>query len=492
MKKTRILVTVCLFLIILPVLVEAGVEPGEGNDDLQVFRNTSRAFTKVAREATPAVVFITIEKIVEYRAHPTEDYFEDFFGGDEFFERFFGQPSPRRNRPRREQKTEKRKVPAGQGSGFIISSDGYILTNRHVVAEADTVTVKFAKELNIEPKEAKVVGVDKESDVAVIKVEAKDLLTVKLGDSDKLEVGEWVIAIGNPFGLAHTVTAGIVSAKGRSGLGLANYENFIQTDAALNFGNSGGPLLNLDGQVIGINSAIYGRSGGNVGIGFAIPVNMAKYISEQIIEKGSVTRGYLGVNINNLTPELADFFGVKGQNGVLVEDVTKDGPAEMAGIKHGDIIIGVNGNAIDSVNRLQQDIAQIAPDTKVKVMVLRDAEKKEFEVKLALRPSGLATADGDEDDKTAEKLGFTVRDMTDELAQRYGHTDSSGIIITEVVEYSQLARSGIRAGTIIKEVNGEKIKNTKQFWNILEKAEGAVLFYVQQGDHSRYLRLSLD
>ena len=490
MKKRKNLIIMCLFLMFLPVLAEAAIKPAEENEDLQILRNTSLAFTKVAKEATPAVVFITIEKIVEFRPRY---YMEDFFGGDEFFERFFGQPSPRRNRPRREQETEKRKVPAGQGSGFIISSDGYILTNRHVVAEADTVTVKFDEALNIEPKEAKVVGVDEESDVAVIKVDAKDLPTVKLGDSDKLEVGEWVIAIGNPFGLSHTVTAGIVSAKGRSGLGLANYENFIQTDAAINLGNSGGPLLNLDGKVIGINSAIFSRSGGNMGIGFAIPVNMAKYICDQIIEKGSVTRGYLGVSISDLTPEMAESFGVKGQKGVLVEEATKDGPAEKAGMKHGDIIIEVNGKTIDSANHLQQDIAKIAPDTKVKVTVLRDSEKKEFEVKLTSRPSDLAGAGEYDEDETAAKLGFSVENLTGELARRYGYAaESSGIVVTEVEQYSQLARGGIREGALIKEVNGDKVENTKQFWKTLKEAEGAVLLYIQQGDYSRYVRLSLD
>ena len=487
MKSKNILLSICLLTIMLATSGQAA-----DNDDLQVLRNTGQAFVQISKKATPAVVFITVEKFVEQRS--ARGNYNNFFD-DEFMERFFGRrfnhPNPPRSQ-KKEEKSEKRKVPVGQGSGFVISPDGYILTNNHVVAEADTVIVKFSDETGIESKEAKVIGTDPESDIAVIKIDAEDLPCVELGDSDSLEVGEWVLAIGNPFGLTHTVTAGIVSAKGRSGLRLNSYEDFIQTDAAINFGNSGGPLLNIEGKVVGINSAIFSQSGGSMGIGFAIPINMARNVYKQLIEKGSVTRGYLGVIISDLTPELAESFGVKGQKGALVDDVTKDGPAKEAGLEHGDIIIKINDKKIDSASHLQRDIASIAPDTTVKVTVLRDGKEKEFEIKLALRNADLMNGNDSDGGKTARKLGITVQTLTEELAGRLGYEQDSGVVITEIERYSPLALAGVRTGALIREVNGHKVKNTREFWAAVKKAESAVLFYIRQGDYARYVRIKLN
>lgn len=488
MKSKNILLSICLLLITLATSGQAA-----DSNDVQGLRSTGQAFVRIAKKATPAVVFITVEKFVEQR--PARNPYNNFFD-DEFMERFFGRrfnhPGPSRPR-KKEEKSEKRKVPVGQGSGFVISPDGYILTNNHVVAGADTVIVKFSDETGIESKEAKVIGTDPESDIAVIKIDAKNLPCVELGDSDALKVGEWVLAIGNPFGLTHTVTAGIVSAKGRSGLRLNSYEDFIQTDAAINFGNSGGPLLNIEGKVIGINSAIFSQSGGSMGIGFAIPINMARNVYKQLIEKGSVTRGYLGVIISDLTPEMAESFGVKGQKGVLIDDVTKNGPAKEAGLKHGDIVIKINNNKTDSANHLQRDIASMAPNTKVKVTVLRDGKKKEFEVKLALRDPNLINGNNDDSSgKAAQELGITVQTLTGELAGRFGYEQESGVVVTEIERYSPLALAGIRAGALIREVNGQKIKNTGEFWAAVKKSGNVVLFYIRQGDYARYVRIKLN
>ena len=331
-----------VILISLPNLVHAQEKA------LENLKDTGKAFASVAREASPAVVFIKVEKTVT--TSPSMGPFND-----DFFKRYFGEPAP--GQPQNPSPQQKHML-QGQGSGFIISSDGYILTNNHVVGDADKVLVKL---LDGREFTAKTIGTDPPTDVAVIKIDAKNLPILPLGDSGKLEVGEWVLALGNPFGLSHTLTAGIISALGRSRIGIADYEDFIQTDAAINPGNSGGPLINLEGQAIGINTAIFSQSGGYMGIGFAIPINLVKEINNQLIEHGSVTRGYLGVTAQELTPELVQSFGLKDEKGALVAQVTPDSPAQKAGLKQGDMIVKFNGEPIDAIVPIPQQDSHDCP-----------------------------------------------------------------------------------------------------------------------------------
>ncbi|MBU2596146.1 MAG: DegQ family serine endoprotease, partial [Planctomycetes bacterium] len=441
---------------------------------------------------SPAVVFVSVEQEYTQRI-PDMRYFDPFeeFQNDEFFQRFFGPQFRQRQRQRQQQPRERKQIRRGQGSGFIVSADGYILTNNHVVKDADKITVKMSDDKELQ---AKVIGTDPASDIAVIKVDANNLPAVELGDSDTLKVGEWVLAIGNPFGLSHTVTAGIVSAKGRSGLRFADseleYQDFIQTDAAINFGNSGGPLINIDGKVVGINSAIYSQSGGYIGIGFAIPVNMAKYIYEQLVAEGKVIRGYIGIYGEDVSPEMAEMLGAKGHKGVLVDNIVKDSPAEKAQLQKGDIIIKKDGKTIDNWDNFRNEVAKIPPGQKITLTVVRDGKEKDVEVELAAREP--QTASADVQDESTKKLGITVQDLTPEIAQQFGYKDEeSGVIVADVQADSPLADAGIVAGTLIIEVNRQKVKDANEFWELIKKAGDSILLYVRQGEYSRYIAIKL-
>jgi serine protease Do len=482
-KKTFALVFGLIFILLLNSYCFS--EPAE-KKDIETLRNTGEVFAEIAEKVSPAVVFVSVKQAVVQQMPDISfgDPFEEF--NDEFFKRFFGQPFPRQYR-RQQQPRQQKQIIRGQGSGFIISPDGYILTNNHVVEDANEIIVKLS---NNKELLAKVIGKDPETDVAVIKIDANNLPIVQLGDSDKLKVGEWVIAIGNPFGLSHTVTAGIVSAKGRSRIGLTEYEDFIQTDAAINFGNSGGPLLNIDGKVIGINSAIFSQSGGYMGIGFAIPVNMAKYVYDRIIAEGKVTRGYMGIYGEDVSPEMAEHFGVKDRKGVLVDNVIENSPANKGGIEKGDIVVKMNGKVVDDWNNFRNEIAQIAPGTKINLTVIRDGKEKDITVELEVRESkvALAEAGGNE----SKQLGITVQDLTPELARQFGYPEKTGgVIVTEVVSSSPADDVGIDQGTLITEVNRQKIENTRDFWELVKKAEGSILLYIRQNTHegeiSRYV-----
>ncbi len=458
-------------------------EPAE-RKDIETLRNTGQVFAEIAEKVTPAVVFVSVEQVVVQQMPDFffGDPFEEF--NDEFFKRFFGQPFPRQWR---QQPRQQKQIRRGQGSGFIISSDGYIMTNNHVVEGAEKITVKLSDDRELS---AKVVGTDPDTDIAVIKIDANNLPTVQLGDSDKLKVGEWVIAIGNPFGLSHTVTAGIVSAKGRSRIGLTEYEDFIQTDAAINFGNSGGPLLNIDGKVVGINSAIFSRSGSYTGIGFAIPINMAKYVYEKIRTEGKVTRGYMGIYGEDVSPEMAEHFGVKDRKGILVNKVIENSPASKSGIEKGDIIVKMDGNTVGDWNGFRNEVARKAPGKKINLTVIRNGSEKDFEVKLEVKESKAALAEAG--GKEAKQLGITVQDLTPELARQFGYTDEkSGVIVSDVDPASPAADAGITVGTLITEVNRQKVGDTQDFWKLVRKAEDSVLLYIrrntEQGEISRYV-----
>ncbi|MDD5010974.1 MAG: DegQ family serine endoprotease [Phycisphaerae bacterium] len=460
--------------------------------DIETLRSTGEVFADIAAKVSPAVVFVSVEQEYTQRIGDMR-FFDPFeqFQNDEFFQRFFGPQFRQRQRPQQQQPRERKQIRRGQGSGFVVSADGYILTNNHVVRGADRITVKFSNDKELQ---AKIIGTDPATDIAVIKVDANDLPAVELGDSDTLKVGQWVLAIGNPFGLSHTVTAGIVSAKGRSGLMFADseleYQDFIQTDAAINFGNSGGPLINIDGKVVGINSAIYSQSGGYIGIGFAIPVNMAKYIYGQLIAEGKVTRGYIGIYGEDVSDEMAEMLGAKGHKGVVVNNIVEDSPAEKAKLQKGDVIIKKDGKKIENWDGFRNEVARIPPGQKIKLTVIRDGKEKDIEIELAAREPKVVSAE--DEDESSQKLGITVQDITPEIAKQFGYKDDkTGVNVTSVEADSPLADAGIVSGTLIMEVNRQQVKDSDEFWQLIQKAGDSILLYVQQGEYLRYIAIKL-
>ncbi|UCE98719.1 MAG: DegQ family serine endoprotease [Planctomycetota bacterium] len=456
----------------------------EDENSIDTLRSMGKAFAQIAEKNSPAVVSIKAQKIItrDYPSMhdwPFGEQFDPF--EDDLFDFFF-----RRQRPRQRSPQQRKYRQQAQGSGFIVTPDGYILTNNHVVGDADEVTIKLVDGREFTAKNIKT---DPESDVAVVKIDESDLPFLELADSDALEVGEWVLAIGNPFGLSHTVTAGIVSAKGRSGIGLTAYEDFIQTDAAINPGNSGGPLVNLDGKVVGINTAIVGQ-GGNIGIGFAIPINMAKAIYDQLIGTGTVVRGFLGISMTELTPELAQAFDLKDTKGVAIAEVLEDSAAEKAGLKHNDIIVELQGQTVESANDLRNRIAMLKPGAKVELVVLRDGKRKTFTAELGERPTKPLLAAQPE---TLEQLGFSVQNLTDDLAERLGYEGQSGVVVTQVEPGSLAELAGISSGTLIIEVNREPVENTDEFNEAMEKAagQGTVLLLIKDKRYTRFVVLTL-
>ncbi|HPI91746.1 MAG TPA: DegQ family serine endoprotease [Deltaproteobacteria bacterium] len=457
----------CLIIMSIPGTIHAQEKALEG------LKETGKAFASVARQASPAVVFIKVEKTV------TGSPYTPF--NDDFFRRFFGEPMPGQPQNPHQQK----RMVQGQGSGFIITPDGYILTNNHVVGDADKVLVKL---LDGREFTAKTIGTDPPTDVAVIKIDAKNLPVLPLGDSSKVEVGEWVLALGNPFGLSHTLTAGIVSATGRNHVGISDYEDFIQTDAAINPGNSGGPLINLEGKVIGINTAIYSQSGGYMGIGFAIPVNMAKDIYDQLVKQGNVTRGYLGVMIQELTPEIAKSFGLKEASGVLVSDIMPGTPAEKAGLKQGDIIIRFNGEQVDTVAPFRNRVALMAPGTKADLTVIRDGRQRNLTVKIEKMPASQQVAAAASGPHALDTLGLSVVTLTKDMAEKYGYKGEKGLLVTDVDPASAAARAGIKPGMLIQEVNRKRVDDIGEFKKAVAGKE-SMLLLVKDRSGSRYITL---
>lgn len=429
-------------------------------------------FVALAKRLKPVVVNISTTQVSEGGVQGFPSPFGEDDPFSEFWKRFFGGPFPR-GRQRQQ----------SLGSGVIIDRDGSILTNNHVVENAQKIEVTLADERKFE---AKVIGKDPKTDIAVIKINAKsDLPSASLGDSDRLEVGEWVMAIGNPFGLDHTVTSGIVSAKGRQIGG--PYDNFIQTDASINPGNSGGPLINLRGDVVGINTAIFSRTGGNIGIGFAIPINLAKELLPQLKAKGKVTRGYLGVLIQKVTPEIADSLGVDRARGALVASVEKDGPAEKAGVKVGDVIIAFDGKEIKESNELPIMVARTPVDKKVQLKVLR--EKKEFAL-------AVTVAERKEEEVVASpkekgSLGLTVQKVTPQIAESLGLERAEGVVISAVEPGSPGDEAGLRRGDVILEIDRKPLRSIEDYRKTLgevKKGKG-ILFLVRRGESTLFLAL---
>ena len=433
-------------------------------------------FVPVAKKVLPAVVNISSSKIVR---SPDQGPSSPFFA-DPFFRQFFGDNNSPQFRVPQEQREH------SLGSGVIVNSDGYVLTNNHVISGADEIKVALGDRREFT---GKLIGTDAKTDVAVVKIEGKDLPVLTLGDSSKMRVGDFALAVGNPFGIGQTLTAGIISATGRGGLGIEDYEDFLQTDAAINPGNSGGALVNVRGELIGLNTAILsGGGGGNQGVGFAVPVNMARMVMEQIMKNGKVTRGSIGVLIQPVTPELAKSFGLTGQpRGALVSNVTPDSPAERAGIKRGDIIIAFNNEPIVDSRNLSLKVSMMAPGTKVTLKVFRNGGEQEIPVTLAELPAtageGGPAAQGA---PPSQRLGISVEALTPQTARQLGlAARTTGVVITEVQPGSPAEEAGFRRGDVIQEVNRKPVTSTEEFRNAVQQTGGQPLLLLinRGGDH---------
>jgi len=469
-------------LILLGVVIGLGVSAGLGPQRSDVVRPASVSaqpaaatadlespFVSVVERALPAVVFVDVRRKV---------------GGsgdsDDLFRRFFGDE----RRPR---------VTPGSGSGFIIdAAKGFVLTNNHVVRDADdiTVTLNDGREFK-----AKVVGTDPETDVAVIRIDGSNLPSLPLGDSDQLRVGDWAIAIGNPLGqLRGSVTVGIISAQGRSDLniygGTPAYQDFIQTDASINFGNSGGPLCNIHGEAIGINTAI---NPGGQGIGFAIPINLARHVADQLIAGGKVQRAMLGVYLAELTPELAEGFGIAGEHGVVIQNVMDDSPAEHAGLKRNDVIVEFDGKPVTDMQKFRLRVADTAVGKRAPIVVLRDGKKVNLSVTLTDRQTQVLAEGPGVEEATPQAAGLAVREITDE--EKRASRASSGVVVTDVDPDSQAAMNGIQPGDIIEEVGGKPVDSANRFNSMVDQARRAkkpAVLLVNTNGQTRFVALRLD
>jgi serine protease Do len=414
-------------------------------------------FSGVVKSAMPAVVNISTTRTVRggpggpHAPFMDDPFFRQFFG-DEFFRRF---QIPRERRE------------SSLGSGVIVDAGGYIITNNHVVAKVDEIKVRLADHREFT---GKVVSSDAKTDIAVVKINARDLPTIPWGDSDRLEVGDYVLAIGNPFGLNSTVTLGIVSAVGRANVGIADYEDFIQTDAAINPGNSGGALINTRGELVGINTAIFSRSGGHMGIGFAVPSNLTRTVMDSLIKKGKVVRGYLGVSITGMSPAMAKHLGIKETRGALVQEVLPGSPAAKADVQAGDVILAFNGRAIDGPAALRNTVAQTPIGKTVKVELVREGKTRTVEVKIVEQPKEMAEA-GEEDEAPAESgvkstalSGIEVRNLTPDIVRQLNlPPNTAGVVVSQVTPGSAAEQAGIEPGDVVIEINRLPVRNLADF-----------------------------
>jgi len=441
---------------------------------------TSKAFTAVAKRSIPAVVFVKVQSSSpdqEEYGYPYGQNPYDAFG-DDFFHRFFGMPY-RGGQP------QKPAPQLSQGSGFLVTADGYIMTNAHVVKGADKITIVLHDGREID---AIMIGADPHTDIAIIKVEGKDFPYLAFGDSEAIDIGEWVIAIGSPFQLEASLTVGVVSAKGRQNLRITDLEDFIQTDAAINPGNSGGPLLDLSSQVIGINTAIVSRSGGYMGIGFAVPSNMAKHIMDQLIDKGTVTRGFLGVSLQPVDKDIAAAFNLPKPEGALVSEVVKDSPADKAGLQQGDIITDYNKNPVKSLQSFRNEISLMKPGASILLKINRKGQIMSIPVTLGSASDTIATAG------IVQQLGMEVDILTPDLAKQLGYGPrDEGVVITKVKPGSPAAMAGLRPGFLIQAVNHHKVANVMEFNDALNEVENKrVLLLVRQGNMTRFYSIKVE
>ncbi len=459
-------------------------ESNAAREQLRTANNLAEAFKHVSRALRPSVVSISTESkprniaVRQFRM-PSTPFGLSPFMDEDLLEGLQSMELPRQLPGRR-----------GLGSGVIVRSDGHVLTNHHVVQGAEKIEVTLSDERTYP---ATVIGTDPETDLAVLKIDVSGLQPVTWADSEAAEVGEWVVAVGSPFGLSQPVTAGIVSALGRDDMGIANYENFIQTDAAINPGNSGGPLVNLQGQLLGINTAIASRSGTFNGVGFAIPSSMAHRVMTSIINHGQVARGYLGVMIQDLTDELASSFGFDGA-GVLVGDVVPDGPGDRAGLKAGDIVTHVDEEPMRTANQLRNRVANIDPGSAVAMRIVRDGKTQVVNVSLGTRdPAPLANLQSDRSGEvgSASALGFAVAGLSDELRDRLGVERSSGVVVSKVEPGGLAWHAGIRRGDVVVSVNGVEVKSIRDYREALDDANvnSGVRLRVERNAASRYVFL---
>jgi serine protease Do len=441
----------------------------------------SNGFADVAKAVTPAVVNITtvtVEKVSDGRPAPDEsrERMEEFFGGPggPFGPRGFRGPQgpgePRGHRG------------GGQGFGVIVSSDGYILTNNHVIEGAREVTVTLPDKREFK---GRIVGTDPKTDLAVVKIDGQNLPTVTWGDASKLQVGEYVLAVGNPFGLNSTVTLGIVSALGRGRMGITQYEDFIQTDAAINPGNSGGALVNTKGELVGINTAIFSQTGGYQGVGFAVPTSMGKPIYESLIKNGKVVRGYLGIGIQDLTRDLAKSFGIKDSKGALVSDVKDDSPADQAGLKQGDIITTYQGSPVEDAVALQRLVTRTAVGLKVPVKVIRDGHEKDLTVTIGEQSDTTKVAKAEPNEKGYAFAGVAVQDLDRDTAKELGFKGKAqGVVVTGIEPDSGAEKAGLMPGDVIREINRQPVKSVKDFEKVsssVKKGDNVLILINRRG-----------
>lgn len=460
-------------LIVMGLTALFGTVTESSGQSTAVLSSAPGSFAPLVKNARQSVANISTVKIIKGGGLP----FKGPFGPDDpfhdFFERYFKDRIPKEFRQR------------SLGSGFIIDKDGYILTNNHVVEKTDEIKVTIA---DSKEYDAEIVGRDPKTDLALIRIKTEEpLIPLPLGDSDKIEVGDWVIAIGNPFGLDHTVTAGIVSAKFRQ-IGAGSYENFIQTDASINPGNSGGPLLNAKGEVVGINSAIYTGTGGSIGIGFAIPINMAKDLLPQL-KKGKVVRGWLGVMIQKITPELKEKLGLKDDKGALVADVTPGGPAEKSGIKRGDVIISFDGKEIKEMSALPYIVASTPIDKTVMVELIRQGKQMQIEVKIGELKEEAQSAVGEEE----SNLGMTLEEINPDLVQKFDLSEERGLVVVEVDKNTPAEEAGIRQGDILVELDQKPVEGLSRYRELIRqyKKGDTILFLVKRKGSTLYLTLKI-
>lgn len=441
-------------------------------------------FTEVAKKVTPAVVNITTvmtEKVSDGFSVPDElrDRMEEFFG------RPFG---PRGRGP--SDPFDHREPRKGQGSGVIITSDGYILTNNHVIANAREVNVTLPDKREFK---GRIIGTDPKTDLAVVKINATDLPAVSWGDASRLQVGEYVLAVGNPFGLNSTVTMGIVSAVGRGHMGITQYEDFIQTDAAINPGNSGGALVNTRGELVGINTAIFSQTGGYQGVGFAVSTTMAKPIYESLVKTGKVVRGYLGVGIQDLNQELAKSFSMKESRGALVSDVREGSPAEQAGLKEGDVIVEYHGTLVEDGVALQRLVTRTSAGTVVPLKVIRDGYEREMTVRIGEQPDETKVAKVERGETDHALSGLVVEDLDQATSKELGLNGKRGVVVTRVAPDSEAEKAGLMPGDVIREINRQPIRSVKDFEKVSAdvKRGGNVLILVNRRGNSLFLSVKV-
>jgi serine protease Do len=428
-------------------------------------------YAPVLKNVLPSVVNISSSKVVKARQMGGQGQM------DPFFRQFFGDDGPFQAPKEQREKS--------LGSGVIVSPEGYILTNNHVVDGATEVKVTLADKREFD---AKIIGTDPKTDVAVLKIDASNLHPITLGDSSKVQVGDTALAIGDPFGVGQTVTSGIISATGRGNLGIEDYEDFLQTDAPINPGNSGGALINDRGELVGINTAILTHSEGSEGIGFAVPVNLARQVMNEILQNGKVVRAYMGILPQDMTTDMAKAFGEKQARGVVVGDVTADSPAQHAGLRRGDILLEVNGKPVASANQLRMSISMMEPGTDVQLKVLRDGSERDVNVKLAEMPTETAMAGPNGDDSTKALDGVQVRNLSPETADQLGLPSSTkGVVVTDVDPSSKVADSGLRKGDVIQEVNHQVVKNVSEFQSALKKGGSDTLLLVNRAGRTFFI-----